>query len=144
MTKLEPVKIAAQCTRCKCNVLLNQDPECPPLAIDKWLKIVVCNRCGKYLEAYRQIEESIAFIAGQMMLAGKSSSFEKVKSDASQKLVSLTQELHRILTKRWNTVGQWSFEIVELILEKPNMSARICKMEESNHRKAREKADLET
>jgi hypothetical protein len=122
---------------------MNQDPECPPLVIEKWLKIIVCNRCGKYLEAYRRIDDSIAFIAGHVMLACKSASLDKVKSDASQKIVALTQELNRILTKRWNTTGQWSFEIVELMLEKPDMTRRICRMEEANHRKAREHADRE-
>jgi hypothetical protein len=140
-TQAEPIKFAAQCTRCKCSIVLTQGDGCPKLAIDKWLKIVVCNRCGKYLEAYRRIDDAVSYVCGQFMLARKSSSIGQIRAALSEQLTRLTQEFNRILMKRWSTTSSWSTEIVELLLDKPDKTRIVLRMEEKNHRQARELAD---
>jgi len=135
------IKHAAHCTRCKAPLVLEQDPECPPLAVEKWLAIIVCNRCGKYLESYRRIDDAIAYICGQYVLAMRSKSAGEVKAALGEQLTRLTQEFNRILCKRWTTTGAWSYELVEMLLEHPDKTRIALRMEEKNHRRARENAD---
>lgn len=144
MSKMtDSIKIAAHCTRCKAPIVLTQDPECPTLVVEKWLRVIVCNRCGKYLEAYRRIDEAIALIGRQLMLGLKSSSYGEIRAAASEKLTALTHEFERIVTKRYNTTDSWSYDFVELLMDKPDKTHVALRMEESNHRRARERADKE-
>lgn len=135
------VKHAANCTRCGKNLVLEQDPECPPLVIDKWLKNIVCNRCGKYLENYRRLDDAIAFVCNQWMLVRNSPSSANVAGATREKLTKLTQTLERLIAERWNTTTAWCLDWVDLLMDKPQACRMASRSQETMHRKAREGAN---
>lgn len=137
------IKIAARCTKCGKDLVLSQHPDCPPLRVEMWLKIIVCNRCGAYLEALRKIDDAIAATCVQLMRPDKAKEPAQMRAFVSGQLERLTRELDRILCKRWVTTSCWSHEFVELLMDKPDKTRMAVRMEESNHRRAREQADME-
>lgn len=148
MTTTEPQpidqtdKIAAQCNHCRRNLLLQAGADCPRLRIDLWLKIVVCNRCGDYLEKRRTIIESSQAICTSVGLAPKSA-YEAARERAREPLIKLTQSFCHLLSKRWDTINDWSEEIVGMLLAQPMGATAALKAHERSHRRARETADAE-
>ena len=140
---IDYVKHAATCTRCGKHLVLEQDPECPPLVIEKWMKIIVCNRCGKYLESYRRLDDAIAYVCNQWSLVMHKQAGHEVRGALRDKLTQLTKELQRLICERWNTTNEWCEDWVDFLIEQPHKSRMASKGQETLHRKARENADKE-
>ena len=109
--------------------------------IEHWLRIIVCNRCGGYLEAYRRVDDAIAYVCTQLCLAIGTRGENDIRAVVREKLNALTRELNRILVKRWNTVAPWTGEFVDLLMEKPDKSRIAVRFEEKFHKSAREQSD---
>jgi hypothetical protein len=135
------MSIPAKCTKCGRGLSLECDPDCPPIRIELWLKIVVCNRCGEYLEKRRAILDSTQAICnGISQLIGT-----KAHGDACAKsadaLTKLTQSFVALLVRRWNTRNDWDLEMVNMITSHPSSAMKSLVAHERSHRMAREKAD---
>lgn len=140
----EARKYAAKCTRCgKQLVLTVGDDACPELTIDKWLKIIVCNPCGDFLENMHRLERAMCHVCVQVMISERSKSRGDVRAAAEKKLTELTQEFTRRLSAHYTTINNWDHEFVDMLLERPNKCQAYLRMEASHHRKAREQADRE-
>lgn len=135
------VKHPANCTRCGKNLVLEQDPECPEIIIKKWFPLIVCNRCGKYLEGYRRLDDAIAFVCGKWAFVRGGQQRNEVIGPARDKLTRLTQEMERLLTERWNTTSAWSLDWVDLLIDKPEACRLASRSQETLHRRARENAE---
>ena len=146
ITEDPPIKViehAAHCTKCKAPLVLKQDADCPPLRVQSWISIVVCNRCGKYLERLRSIDDAIAKVANKWAVASGSRDPSAARGECSGQLVKLTQSLMRLLTQRWDTTDNWSLELVDLLLEKPDKTRLAVRHLAREHQSAREAADRE-
>lgn len=132
-------KIAGQCNQCRRKLLLEVGAGCPPIRVEAWLKIVVCNRCGEYLEKYRRIDDAIAFVCNRWAMAGRNR--DAARAQIAGQLEALTRELVRVLTLRYDTTADWSMQFVEVLMECPDRSRIAVRLEEKSHRKARSEAD---
>lgn len=139
----EPLDIAeripSKCTRCQCALMLEVGAGCPPIRVEAWMRIVVCNRCGKYLERYRQLDDAIAFVCSRWSMAGKNR--DAARSQIFAQLEALTLSLVRLFCERWQTTAEWHPEFVDLLLDLPDRSRIAVRMEEATHKKARAEAD---
>lgn len=135
-------KIATKCTHCARSILLQPGPDCPPLRVALWLKIIVCNRCGEYLEKRRKLTEAIQGICTTVGLSPPSA-MAAAAGKARDALSRLTQAYVTLLSKRWTTINDWSDEMVSLLLSSPLAATAALKAHEREHRKARERADAE-
>lgn len=131
---VEWVKHAATCHKCGKHLVLNQDPECPDLLIEKWLPLIVCERCGTYLKEYTRIDDAMAKACADWNINRKD---EKIR----EKLTNLTQRANRLFCRHWVTQFDWSSDWVDLLLEKPETCRQSMRWQERSHRKAREEAD---
>ena len=146
MNEEPPVTViehAAHCTRCKKPLVLKQDPDCPALHIQAWIAIIVCDRCGKYLERLRAIDDKIASVANKWSIASGSRDPSAARSECSDQLVKLTQSLMRLLMQRWGTTDTWSMEVVEMLLDNPDKTRIAVRHLAKEHQTARQKADSE-
>ncbi len=141
MTQIEWIKIACHCTRCKKPLVLQQDPECPELVIKKWLPLIVCQRCGEYLEAYRRIDDATAYVCSQWVLVMNNGNAGEVASALRDKLIKLTQNAERLFNRRWNTLGTWCMDWVDLLMAKPEACRMAMRSQEKAHIWARQQAD---
>lgn len=138
---IEVIEHAAHCTRCKKPLVLKQDATCPALHISAWLAIIVCDRCGKYLERLRTIDDAIAKVANRWMVASGARDPSAVRAECSEQLVKLTQGLMRVLRQRWDTTDTWSMDFVDLLLDKPDKTRIAVRHMARQHQQARENAD---
>ena len=146
MTEVPPrpvIEHAAHCTRCKKPLVLNQDAECPALRVPNWIAIIVCDRCGKYLERLRTIDDAIAKVANRWMIASGARDPSAVRAECSEQLVKLTQSLMRVLMQRWDTTDTWSLELVDMLLDSPDKTRLAVRHLAREHQTARENADRE-
>lgn len=133
----------AQCKQCRKKIELHQDAECPALRVPAWIAIAVCDRCGKYLERLRSIDDAIAKVGNRWSVASGSRDPSAARAQCSEHLVKLTQSLMRLLMQRWETTDTWSMEFVDLLLESPDKTRIAVRHIASEHRMAREAADRE-
>jgi hypothetical protein len=133
----------AQCKQCGKKIELQQDSECPALRVPAWIGIAVCDRCGKYREQLRAIDDNIASVSTKWAVASGSRDPSAARAECSAHLTKLTQSLIRLLMQRWGTNDTWSIELVDLLLDAPEKTRIAVRTMAREHQIARERADRE-
>lgn len=139
------MKHAANCKECGKGLVLDAHDDCPQITIEKWLPIIVCNRCGDYLAQRVRLTEGIQHVCNRVNTAMQAGmrNLPEVKSAASEKLTQFTRKFVALLCNHWHTTNDWDVEMVNLIVEHPDRATVMLKAHEGAHRRAREKADRE-
>ena len=137
------MKLASECKACGKHVVLECDDQCPKLNLEKWLPIIVCNRCGDYMERRRLITERIQTACNQVIITATLKNKSEPMAKLRENLIQLTQSFCQLLCRRWQTTNDWSDEMVDIIMESPDKASLALRAHEGLHRRAREKADSE-
>lgn len=106
---------------------VDYDDECPMSDINKWKKILACNRCFDFYTAYnalgRKIGDAMASLAAARNTHRYMSSndrLEKIERDTRAILEVITKKLASLLAGFYRTVNQWDEEMVNLLMDKPD------------------------
>lgn len=124
-------KIEYTCKFCgKHNVLTTDIPaDCPPLELEHWKKMLVCDSCADYERSRRDTEELIRKQAIAIMMVRKSNVKVEKLSEVEQKcrenLVWLTKKLAELVCARNHKPITWEPDVVNSILEHPDRLGNI-------------------
>lgn len=97
--------------------------DCPPLALEKWKQMLVCNRCADYERARRDTEDLVAKQAASLtairMCNLKEERLKELEERCRRNLVLLTKKFANLVCGRNRCTLIWEPEIVEQILDDP-------------------------
>jgi len=98
-------------------------PDCPPMDLDKWKKMLVCDGCADFERARRDTEDNIRKQCIALVIVRKSrvkvEKLDEVEQKCRENLVFLTKRLSELICKRNRRPMQWEPEVVEFIMQKP-------------------------
>ena len=97
--------------------------DCPPVNLEKWKKMLVCDSCADFERARRDTEENIRRQCMALNVVRVSPVKVEKMAEVEQKcrtnLVFLTKRLAELICKRNRRPIQWEPEVVEFIMQNP-------------------------
>lgn len=98
--------------------------DCPPLAMEKWKQMLVCNQCADYERGRRDTEDLIAkqaFSLKALRMGNlKEERIKELEERCRRNLTVLTKKYAGLVCRRKNHHLVWEPEIVEQIVDNPD------------------------
>lgn len=115
------------CKFCHRARLFNCDisPDCPPLDLEKWKSLLVCDVCADFERSRRDMEWAVAKQAASLRAVRYGvtnvDKLAQLEQKVRENLISLTKKYCKIVCDRHGKPFFWEPEIVEFIMNNPTV-----------------------
>jgi hypothetical protein len=123
-------KIPYTCRYCGAKRIAEYDDDCPGMHLEKWLKLICCNRCADYNVDRREITDGIAASCRQIQIGtfnGKKLAPEK-EAFVRETLTKLTKRYTTLLCDSLGLTNVWDSDFVNQLFDHPDKWPKILRL----------------
>ena len=120
------MKLDYQCKLCGHKSTVEVDDDLELFTIAQWKTILCCNRCADFLGEKRAVVEKINRVAGLLELKRKGFAAKVAESAIREKFDFHARKFAALVCHHFHKSMVWDEEFVNLLMEKPENSHRIC------------------
>jgi len=122
-------KIPYTCRFCGVSHIAEYDDECPGLHVEKWMKIICCNKCADFKTERKELTDGIAAACRVIQIHNYKGSGlpPNVESELRLKLEKLTKRYASIMCEHLHLTNVWDADFVQQFMDKPDKWGVILK-----------------
>lgn len=123
------MNVAYECKFCQKPGVVTLEEPVEFVAIEKWRKILSCNRCADYMVARRSAIDRVkraCTLIQQIRMTITGAKAIELESRIRERLDDYTKAIAKIVCNYLNKSLVWDVQFVELLMGKPELYFRIC------------------
>jgi hypothetical protein len=120
------MNIEYQCKLCGRKGAVEVDDGVELFTIAEWKPILCCNRCADFLESKRNLEDKIKKVAIVLNLVRRGFGGKYSESAIREKFDFHARKFAALVCHHFHKSMVWDDEFVNLLMDKPENSHRIC------------------
>jgi hypothetical protein len=126
-----PVKIPFTCHCCQRNGVATYDATCAPIRLERWVPLLVCNRCGDFHAGRRLMADGLWKTCYSLAVIMDTVPDASVRSEAirqaRERLNVKTKMFAAHVCNFWRVMTMWEPDFTQILLEKPRQCEQVLK-----------------